>query len=103
MPSYIEHPLIKPETIESRLYQEVLAARILDRGSSLVVAPTALGKTIVAVLLAAYLLEKDKSRKILFLAPTKPLAVQHQKSFERFLNLDKEKINVLTVKVVQQE
>ncbi len=96
MAPYIKHPLIKPKTIESRLYQEVLAARVLDAGNSLVVAPTALGKTIVAVLLTAYLLERDKSRKILFLAPTKPLAVQHQKSFEKFLNVKKAKIALLT-------
>ena len=96
MTSYIKHPLIKPNTIESRLYQEVLAARVLDAGNSLVVAPTALGKTVVAVLLSAYLLERSSAQKILFLAPTKPLAVQHQKSFEKFLNVKKAKISLLT-------
>ncbi len=84
MKKYVEHELIKEKTIERRLYQEVLVQRILDRGNSLVVAPTALGKTVIAVMLAAEILAKKKS-KILFVAPTKPLAAQHEKSFEKFM------------------
>ena len=41
---WIQHPLIKPEKIESRLYQQVLAAKVLKKGNSMIVAPTALGK-----------------------------------------------------------
>ena len=86
--SFINHPLIKKDTIEARAYQETIAATIIEKGNTLVVAPTALGKTIVAVLLAAYKL-KDKKAKVLFLAPTKPLVVQHEKSFKKFLTLPK--------------
>lgn len=96
MPKYITHPLIKENTVENRLYQEVLAARILERGNSLVVAPTALGKTIVAVILAAHMLEKNPEKKILFLAPTKPLAVQHEKTFKKFMQIPEEKITLMT-------
>ncbi len=93
---YVKHPLIKEKSVEARVYQQVLAARVLERGNSLVVAPTALGKTIVALLLSAELLQKHPKKKILFLAPTKPLAVQHQKSFKKFLKIDEEKIELLT-------
>ena len=96
MAGYIEHALIKKGAIESRLYQEVLAARILDRGNSLVVAPTALGKTIIAVLLTAHLLKKNPDSKVLFLAPTKPLAVQHEKTFRKMTEIDEGKIALFT-------
>ncbi len=42
--------------------------------NTLVVAPTGLGKTIVAVLVIAYTYNKDKS--VLLLSPTKPLITQ---------------------------
>ncbi|GAB4307636.1 MAG: DEAD/DEAH box helicase [Methanobacteriaceae archaeon] len=53
----------------------------------MIVAPTALGKTIVAVLVAAERLQKIKKSKILILAPSKPLVVQHEESFRKFLNV----------------
>lgn len=87
MVTYIEHPLINPNTIESRLYQELLVGDVLKKGNTMIVAPTALGKTIVAVLVGADRLEKVKSSKILILAPTKPLAIQHEENFKRFLNV----------------
>ncbi|MFH1390879.1 MAG: DEAD/DEAH box helicase [Candidatus Diapherotrites archaeon] len=91
---YISHPLIKPNTVESKLYQEVLTARVLENGNSLVVAPTALGKTIVAIMVAAEIIKQKK--KVLFVAPTKPLAVQHIASMKKFLNIDDDKIVLLT-------
>ncbi len=95
-PQYVKHSLIKPGAMESRLYQEVLSARALEKGNSLVVAPTALGKTAVAALVAARLLEKKPEEKVLILAPTKPLTVQHRKSFERFLSVPSWEIALLT-------
>ena len=53
----------------------------------MVVAPTALGKTIVAILVAADRLQKVKNSKVLILAPSKPLAIQHEDSFKEFLTL----------------
>ncbi len=92
--AFISHPLIKPDTVESKLYQEVIAAKVIEKGSTLVVAPTALGKTVIAVLVAAQVLQKNK--KVLFLAPTKPLAVQHERSFIKFLNIPGDEVTVLT-------
>ncbi|MFA5659773.1 MAG: DEAD/DEAH box helicase, partial [Oscillospiraceae bacterium] len=93
---FVSHPLVKPNTIEARLYQEVLVSRIAEKGNTLVVAPTALGKTVVAVMLAAHTIKENSNAKILFMAPTKPLAVQHEKSFKKFLEIPEEKIVSIT-------
>lgn len=87
MAHYIDHPLIKSNAIEARLYQQVLAADVLKKGNTMIVAPTALGKTIVATLVAADRLEKVKNSKILILAPSKPLAIQHESTFKEFLTV----------------
>ena len=87
MATYIKHPLIKKDSIESRLYQQVLAGDVLKKGNTMVVAPTALGKTIVAILVAADRLQKVKNSKVLILSPSKPLAIQHEASFKEFLTL----------------
>ena len=87
MANYITHPLIKKDAVESRLYQQVLAGDVLKKGNTMVVAPTALGKTIVAILVAADRLQKVKNSKVLILAPSKPLAIQHEDSFKEFLTL----------------
>lgn len=59
----------------------------------MIVAPTAMGKTIVAALVSAERLKKLPTSKILMLAPSKPLAVQHEESLREFL---KAPANVLT-------
>ena len=87
MTTYIKHPLIKKDSIESRLYQQVLAGDVLKKGNTMVVAPTALGKTIIAILVAADRLQKVKNSKVLILSPSKPLAIQHEESFKEFLTL----------------
>ncbi len=87
MTTYIKHPLIKKDSIESRLYQQILAGDVLKKGNTMVVAPTALGKTIVAILVAADRLQKVKNSKVLILSPSKPLAIQHEASFKEFLTL----------------
>ncbi len=87
MVSYIDHPLIPKDKVEARIYQQVLAANVLTKGNSMIVAPTALGKTIIAVLVAAERLKNEKGSKILILSPSKPLAIQHEESFKEFLNV----------------
>ena len=81
--SYISHPLIKPDTIESREYQLSIAMRALD-ANTMVILPTGLGKTAVALLVAASRLYNEGGR-VLMLAPTKPLVEQHLRFFERYL------------------
>jgi Fanconi anemia group M protein len=74
--------------VEARLYQELVASRVVERGNTLVVAPTALGKTPIAIIVAAHVLTKHPERKVLFLAPTKPLANQHLQTFRDMTNIE---------------
>jgi len=81
--SHISHPLIKPESIESREYQLSIAMKALD-ANTMVILPTGLGKTAVALIVAASRLYNEGGR-ILMLAPTKPLVEQHLRYFEKYL------------------
>ena len=38
MVTYIEHPLIRPNSAEARIYQQVLAADVLKNGNTMIVA-----------------------------------------------------------------
>lgn len=80
---FVEHPYVKARSIEAREYQIRVAERALAE-NTLVVVPTGLGKTLVAVLVAAELLRRKKGT-VLFLAPTRPLAVQHFETMQRLL------------------
>jgi len=80
---FVEHQLIRPNTIEKRTYQINISNSALKQ-STLVVLPTGMGKTIIALLLIAEIL-KEKRGKILFLAPTKPLVEQHASFLRDFL------------------
>ncbi len=82
---YIQHPLISRDKLEERKYQLAIAMRALD-GNTMVVLPTGMGKTAVAVLAAASRLH-NTGGKILMMAPTKPLVDQHLRFFRQFLNL----------------
>lgn len=75
---FVEHPLIKPQKIEARLYQESIFSSASEK-NTLVVLPTGLGKTAIALLLAAKRLSLGR---IIMLAPTKPLVTQHTKTFQ---------------------
>ena len=83
---YIEHPLIQPGCVEKRAYQ-VNISRSCSQGSTLVVMPTGLGKTTIALLVAAHRLS-ERGGKVLVLAPTKPLVEQHRRYFEKHLLCD---------------
>ncbi len=100
MSEFVVHPIVKKETIEKRLYQELLTAQAIKE-STLVVAPTGLGKTIVAVLLIAYTYNPKKS--IILLSPTKPLIAQHKKSILKFLEIPEEKVILLTGEISQDK
>ena len=72
---FIEHPLIRKDAVEQRDFQVNIAKECIEE-STLVVLPTGLGKTVVALIVIANVLSK-KDGKILFMAPTKPLVDQH--------------------------
>ena len=94
-PEYIQHPLIHSNRINKRLYQETIIGTAI-KWNTLVVLPTGVGKTVLAVLAAAYQLQKKPTFKCIILAPTKPLALQHQKSFQEFLKLPQDEMNIIT-------
>lgn len=80
---FVDHPLIKKESVELRDYQISLSRSAQER-STLVVLPTGMGKTVVALLVIADVLQKKKG-KVLLLAPTKPLVEQHFHFLKDFL------------------
>ncbi len=80
---FIHHECIQPNALEAREYQQHIAAAA-ENASTLVVLPTGMGKTIIALLLLVQHL-KDPANKILFLAPTKPLVNQHTTFLKKFL------------------
>lgn len=71
--------------LKPRLYQERIFSDCV-KTNCLVVLPTGLGKTIIALMLGIYSLNKDKKSNIIFLAPTKPLVQQHKKTFDSFID-----------------
>ncbi len=76
--SYARHEWLKPNSVEDRLYQRRVMETVRQK-NTLVVLPTALGKTVIALLLA---IERAGYGKVFFLAPTRPLVQQHHKTFE---------------------
>ena len=94
MQRFIVHPLIKNNSIESRLYQNIIFNSSKDK-NSLIVLPTSLGKTVISALICAEILYNYKQNRILIMAPTRPLVLQHLLSFSSFLKvLDDQKILV---------
>jgi Fanconi anemia group M protein len=94
---HINHPLIKNNIIEARIYQQLVVANALKQ-NTLCVLGTGLGKTAIAALTIAGILSK-RNGKVLIIAPSRPLVDQHQKSMNSFLNIDPEKIIVLNGKI----
>ncbi len=86
--------LLKQDKLESRTYQEVIAASAVN-SNTLVVLPTGLGKTVIAAMVASQKLEDGK---LLFLAPTKPLVEQHLDTFQDILEIENSEMTVLTGK-----
>jgi Fanconi anemia group M protein len=80
---FFEHELIKPSSIELRDYQVNIAHSAMKE-STLVVLPTGMGKTVVALFVIAETL-RTMPGKVLFMAPTKPLVEQHAKFLREHL------------------
>ncbi|MFW9989282.1 MAG: DEAD/DEAH box helicase, partial [Candidatus Odinarchaeota archaeon] len=91
----MSHPLIKENAISRRDYQENIFINCLNR-NCLVVIPTGLGKTIIALMLTVQRLTEIENSKVILLAPTKPLVDQHYKSFLELTELPDESLTTLT-------
>jgi len=92
-----ENPLIRPGRAERRLYQESIAEKACLR-NTLVVLPTALGKTVITALVAAHFLRNYRQTRVLMMAPTRPLVMQHRESFLEILKIPEDEAIVLTGK-----
>ena len=83
---YFKHKFVKPNAIEFREYQLSLSKDAKNQ-NSLVVLPTGLGKTTVALQVIVDYLEQGKGG-VLFLAPTRVLVNQHFEFLKENLLLD---------------
>ena len=93
---FINYDFIEKNSIEFREYQINIAGSS-SKENTLLVLPTGLGKTIVAMILIAKKLKTESSdNKILFLAPTKPLVIQHAEFLRQFLTIDEESVVIFT-------
>jgi len=92
---HVSMPLIKKGSIVKRKYQEAIFDACKD-ANSLIVLPTGLGKTVIAVMIVAHRLLVCPTSKVIFLAPTKPLLKQHKETFLHILDLDYNEIRLLT-------
>ncbi len=86
MTQYIEKKYIQKDSIEKRDYQVNLSNQAIAE-NCIVVLPTGLGKTAVALLVIATYLSKGTGG-VLFLAPTKVLVNQHYEFLKANLTLD---------------
>jgi ERCC4-related helicase len=93
--SYVKHPLIAEGSIEARSYQESILGSAA-KSHTLCVLPTGLGKTNVAMMLAAHRLEKHPDSRVLVMAPTRPLVNQHHRVFLKGMNLPGEEMAAVT-------
>jgi ERCC4-related helicase len=80
---------------EPRLYQQTILDTAVKK-NTLVVLPTGLGKTNIAVLLAANRLTNYPNSKILIMAPTRPLCDQHVSSMRKNLEVEESEVQLFT-------
>ena len=97
--TFLAHPLLKPNMVERRAYQLAIA-HVALKESLMVVLPTGLGKTTIALLVLINRLSKGK---ILFMAPTRPLVEQHAAFLKEVVNLDPSLILTLTGTILAEK
>ena len=96
---HISHPLIRKNSVEFRTYQSNISQSAFNR-NTLVILPTALGKTIISLLVCANTLYNYKDKRVLIMAPTRPLVIQHMNSFFSVLKMLEDQIAAVTGKIV---
>ena len=94
-PQYVKLEMVRPGILEYRRYQ-VEVMQIACEQNTLVVLPTGLGKTAIALLVIARNLSKNSVGRALVLAPTRVLAHQHYSFLSKYLDLEADDIGVLT-------
>ncbi|MCS4540198.1 MAG: DEAD/DEAH box helicase [Thaumarchaeota archaeon] len=87
--------MLPHDSLQPREYQQRIAQSAL-KSNTLVVLPTGLGKTVIAVLVARSRLENFEKGKVLVLAPTRPLSLQHYNTFKNTLSIPEHDLSLLT-------
>jgi len=87
----INHPYLSSNFVEARAYQLKALNAILD-SSTLLVLPTAMGKTPIELMAVADRLLQFPTKKAILMAPTNPLLFQHYQDAKKFLNIPEESI-----------
>jgi Fanconi anemia group M protein len=90
--------MVSLRNIEPREYQKNIA-ETANKKNSLVVLPTGMGKTLIALIVAIKRLNDFPDSKVLVMSPTRPLNAQHKKTFEKFTDLNEEEIALVTGKI----
>ncbi|MEM3742813.1 MAG: helicase-related protein [Nitrososphaerota archaeon] len=94
----VKNPLVRWDRIQKREYQVRIAENAVNR-NTLVVLPTALGKTLIAAYLSAYYIYNYPDRRVLVMAPTRPLVHQHYNTFINMLKIKPSEVKILTGEV----
>ncbi|MFW9989126.1 MAG: DEAD/DEAH box helicase, partial [Candidatus Odinarchaeota archaeon] len=95
--------MLNYQGLQIRKYQIQIADVCKDR-NSLVVLPTGLGKTIIAVLVTSKILKSvPLNSKIIILAPTRPLINQHYETFVNFLTIPEDQFTILNGKILPEK
>ncbi|MCI0504370.1 DEAD/DEAH box helicase family protein [Candidatus Micrarchaeota archaeon] len=83
-----------------RAYQLAIYNSVTQHGNTLVVLPTGLGKTLIALMLIQ---DRMKLGRCLILTPTKPLAKQHQHSVMKTLELSEKNVALVSGEVAPKK
>jgi len=97
-PPYFIHPLLRKNNLKFREYQNMIANSAMTK-NTLVILPTALGKTIISLLVCINALYNNRDKRILILAPTRPLVNQHRDSFVSSIKLLDDQVAMVTGKI----
>ncbi len=87
---------IRLVNIEPRAYQENIFRTTIEK-NTLIVLPTGLGKTAIALKAIVHRLNQYPGMKALFLSPTKPLCQQHYRTIKKHIaGIDEEEVKLFT-------
>ncbi len=98
----LEEREVKLKGIIPRIYQENIFAKAVQR-NTLVVLPTGLGKTAIALMLMVHRLRQYPSMKVLMISPTRPLCQQHYNTIKKHIDIDEDKIKLFTGNLRQEK
>jgi len=88
--------------ISPREYQKNIFETAKDY-NTLIVLPTGLGKTVIALMLIEHYKKLYPNKKVIFLAPTKPLVHQHAEFLKKYSDLDPTRIVAVTGEINKEK